>query len=147
MILHDYDKIVRERQKAIRRQINERQLSIKAIHLDAGWENASSLLSYFPANQDVEPAVMSVAALYRLLHTGALPADLLSMLLPDGMAIVRVPEHMDHDKIADAFTDYLKDKNDFHHPESEAGRNLSPNETAALDDKVVHLPIKGVVNG
>ena len=141
MILHDYDKIVRERQKAIRRQINERQLSIKAIHLDAGWENASSLLSYFPANQDAEPAVMSVAALYRLLHSGALPADLLSMLLPEGMAIVRVPENIDHDKLADAFADYLKCKNDFHHPDSEAERDLGPNETAALNAKVVHLPL------
>jgi len=137
----DYDKIVRERQKAIRRQIDQRQLSIKAIQFDAGWENPSTLLSYFPADHLKEPATMSVAALYRLLSTGALPVDLLSLLLPEGMAIVKVPECLDHDELAEGFADYLATKNAAHRPESEAGRDIGPNERAELDSKVVHLPL------
>jgi hypothetical protein len=140
-IMHDYDNIVRERQKAIRRQIDERKLSIKAIHLDAGWENSSSLLSYFPADEAKEPATMSVAALFRLLDRKALPPDLLSILLPDSFVIIRKPEGIDHDEIAKAFADYLAAKNDAHRIDSECGPAIGPREQEALDAKVVHLPL------
>lgn len=140
----DYDKIVRERQKAIRRQIDARKIAIKAIQLDAGWEHPSTVLSYFPADSAKDPAVMSVAALFRLIDRNALPAELLSVLLPDGYQIVRAPAEIDHDEIADALTDYLHEKNAAHHPESEAGRDLGPTETARLNAKVVQLPIAKV---
>lgn len=134
MILRDADNIVRERQKAIRREIDRRGIHMKAVALDGGWENTSTVLSYFPADRDAQPAVMSVAALYRLL--GALPTDLLSLLLPDGHAIVRVPEGIDHDELASGFQDYLQTKHAAHHPESEAGREIGPNEDKLLRSKL-----------
>jgi hypothetical protein len=129
----DYDKIVRERQKAIRRQIDKRGLAIKAIHLDGEWENSSTVLSYFPGREEVEPAVMSTAALYRLFK--ALPVDLLAMMLPEGFTIVRVPEGIDHDEIAEAVRDYLTAKDRAHHPDSPAGRDIADCEDDDLRAK------------
>lgn len=143
MILRDADKIVRERQRFIRREIDRRGIAIKAIALDGGWDNTSTVLSYFPADATKEPAIMSVAALYRLFE--ALPTDLLSLLLPEGFAIVRVPEGVDHDELAPALQDYLVAKAAAHHPESECGPAIGPKERALLDRKVVHLPIVGKV--
>ncbi len=134
-----YDAIVRERQKAIRREIDRRGIAIKAVQFDAGWENASTLLSYFPADQHAAPAVMSVAALFRLTETGALPLDLLSMLLPEGVAMVRVPNGVDHDRLADEFADYLKAKNECHRPESECGPAIGPGEDSRLRGKLVSI--------
>lgn len=135
----DANKIVRERQKAIRREIDRRGIAIKAIQLDAGWDTPSTVLSYFPGNPDVEPAIMSVAALYRLIDTKALPAELLSMLLPDSHAIVRVPEGINLDELADDFADFLAAKNACHHPESEAGREIGENERKLLTGKALKL--------
>lgn len=139
MILRDADNIVRERQKAIRREMDRRGIHIKAVALDGGWENTSTVLSYFPADRDAQPAVMSVASLYRLFNS--LPTDLLSLLLPEGHAIVRIPEGVDHDELAEGFADYLATKNAAHHPDSPAGRDISDCEREALNAKVVQLPI------
>lgn len=139
MILRDADNIVRERQKAIRREMDRRGIHIKAVAMDGGWENTSTVLSYFPADSHAQPAVMSVASLYRLFQ--ALPTDLLSLLLPEGHAIVRVPEGIDHDELASGFQDYLQTKHAAHHPDSPAGRELSDCERQALDAKVVMLPV------
>jgi hypothetical protein len=67
---------------------------------------------------------------------------LLSILLPDGFQIVRVSEGVDHDRIAEMAADYLATKNAAHHPESEAGRDLGPNEQRELDSKVCALPLR-----
>jgi hypothetical protein len=111
-------------------------LTLKAISLDSGIPY-STLRSY--AGNNGETAEMPVSALYKLV--GVIPDELLSLLLPEGRAIVAVPENMDHDQIADACADYLHAKNAAHHPESEAGRDISPREQEALDAKVVHLPL------
>lgn len=132
----------KETQERIFRLALREGLTLKAISLDSGIPY-STLRSY--AGNNGETAEMPVSALRKL--AGIVPDELLSLLLPDGRAIVQVPDEIDHDEIADAFAGYLKAKNDFHHPESEAGRDIGPNERAALDAKVVMLPIKGVVNG
>lgn len=139
----DANKIVRERQKAIRREIDRRGIAIKAIQLDAGWDTPSTVLSYFPGNPEVEPAVMSVSALYRLIDTKALPAELLSMLLPAGFAIIQVPEGINHEELATAAAEYLAAKNAAHHPESEAQRDIGPNEKRALDTCALKLVVNG----
>jgi hypothetical protein len=141
----DYDNIVRERQKAIRRQIVDRRIAVKVIAADAGYETTSSVLSYFPANKDATPAVMSVAALFRLIETDALPLDLLSMLLPDGIAIVKVPEAIDHDEIERACRDYLAAKGRAHRQDSPAGPAIAVCEDKALRENVVTL--RCAVNG
>lgn len=135
----DANTIIRERQKAIRREIDRRGISIKAVQFDGGWDTSSTVLSYFPADRDKEPAIMSVAALFRLFN--ALPTDLLSMLLPEGHTIVRVPEGIDHDEIAPAMREYLSRKDAAHHPDSPAGREISECEDADLRGIVAQLKV------
>jgi len=132
----DENAIVRERQKLIRRQMNARGILLKQVQLDGGWETPSTVASYFPEDPNKEPATMSVAALYRLLVKKALPVELLSLLLPEGFLVVRVPEGIDHDAAAEAMEDYLATKNRAHHPESEAGREIGPGEDSALTAKL-----------
>lgn len=134
--MRDEDTILRERQLVIRRELDRRSISLKAIAFDAGMPY-STLLSYFPGERDKEPHTVSGAAMFKLC--GVLPADLLSLLLPDGFQVVRVPEGCDHDKIADLANDYLAAKNAAHHPASEAGRDIGPAEDAALSGKVAEL--------
>lgn len=138
MIVRDGNSIVRERQLVIRREMDRRGISLKAVSLDSGLPY-SSIVSYFPGERDKEPHTLSGAAIYALCAGNALPADLLSMILPDGFALVRVPEGVDLDSLADDFADFLRTKNDFHHPESEAGRDLGPTERETLTAKVVQI--------
>jgi len=135
----DANKIVRERQRLIRRQMEKRGISIKAVQLDGGWETPSTVQSYFPADEKIEPATMSVAALYRLIATKALPADLLSLLLPEGYLIVQAPVAVDHDEISEAVQDYLTAKERAHRADSECGPAIGPNEEKDLTAKVVRL--------
>ncbi len=137
----DYDNIVRERQKHIRRQIENQDISIKAIWVDGGWNESSTVLSYFPADENKQPAVMSVANLYRFLKTKALPPELLSALLPDEYAIVRRPGPVDHDAIASWCIEFLAKWNAAKHPESEAGTNTGPKENEDLIATVVQLQV------
>lgn len=144
--MRDENTIVRERQQLIRREMDRRGISIKAVQYDGGWDTPSTVTSYFPAPEGAkEPQTMSVAALYRLICRKALPIDLLSLLLPDGFVIVQAPEAINHDEIAEAMHDFLQAKERAHHPESEAGREIGPTERAMLDDKVVMLPLQAKV--
>jgi hypothetical protein len=106
----------------------------KAISADSciGYD---SLCDY--ANGETE---MSLSALVRLI--GVLPNELLSLLLPEGQAIVAVPEGVDHDELAQEMVDYLAEKQAAHRPESEAGPAIGPGENAKLSAKVVQLPIR-----
>lgn len=130
--------IVRDRQLAIRREMDRRGISLKAVSFDSGIPYPT-IISYFPGERDREPATIPGGAIYALCEGQALPADLLSVLLPDGFQIVRVSEGIDHDRIAEMAADYLATKNAAHHPESEAGRDLGPTEAATLTGKIVQL--------
>jgi trans-aconitate methyltransferase len=137
--MSDDNDIVRDRQQLIRREMERRGMLLKQVQLDGGWETVSTVSSYFPANEETQPAVMSVGALHRLIRTKALPVDLLSLLLPNGFAIVQVPENIDHDALADAMRDYLRAKDHAHHPDSPAGRDIAPCEDLKLSTQVVQL--------
>jgi hypothetical protein len=137
-IMSDNSSIMRQSQLAMRREMDRRGIAMKAVSFDSGIPY-SSLLSYFPGEKNAVPAVMPVSAFYALC--AALPNDLLSLLLPASQAIVTIPENVDHDKLAEAFTDYLADKNAAHHPASECGPAIGPGENARLSAKVVQLPI------
>lgn len=129
--------LMRERQRSIRRQMDVRQISLKAAALDAGLPY-STVLSYFPnAEGATEPAIIPVTALYKL--TRALPADLLSLLLPDDFAIVRVPEGVDHSDVAARAMDYASTYAAARHPASEAGTDIGPTESANLASRFVAL--------
>lgn len=123
------------RQKRVQQSVfleaNNRGLTIKVIHFDTGISQ-DTLRSWARGE-----AVMSIAGLFALV--GVIPDDLLSMLLPDGRQIVRVPENLDHDEIETACRDFLAAKGQAHHPESECGREIGPGEKDVLDRKVVAL--------
>lgn len=139
--MRDSTTIVRDRQSAIRREMDRRGILLKTVALDAEM-SGSTVASYFPADRDKEPALMSVAALYRLLETGAVPTDLLSLLLPEGHTIVRIPDGIDHDDFEESFRDFLSFKGRAHHPDSPGGREISDCEQAELDRKVVAIVAK-----
>ena len=80
-----------------------------------------------------------MSAVYALAESKVIPDDLLSLLLPAGCLIVRAPEEIDHDEIEQAARDYLAAKGKAHHPESEAGRELGPNEKRDLTMRAVTL--------
>lgn len=130
----------KETQERIFRIAQRQGLTLKAISLDSGIPY-STLRSY--AGHNGEPAEMPVSALRKLV--GVIPDELLSLLLPDGRAIVQVPESIDHDEICRGVQDYLREKAEAHHPESPAGREISDCERDRLDMKVVQLPIIGKV--
>ena len=82
---------------------------------------------------------MSGSAIFTLAESGALPLDLLSLVLPAGFQIVRAPEDIDHDEFEEAARDYLATKGKAHHPDSPGGREIAPCEEATLDAKVIQL--------
>jgi hypothetical protein len=125
---------VRDRQLAIRRELDRRGIALKVVSFDSGIPY-STLLSYFPA--DKQPAEMPVGVLYAL--SGAIPDDLLNLLTKDGWALVRVPSGIDYDEISSCCREFIDSKDRAHHPESEAGRDIGPNEEAELSAKVVRL--------
>lgn len=132
--MHPSNEIVRTRQLVVRRELDRRGISLKAIAFDSGLPYPT-LLTYFPAGDHA--ATISGCAMFSLC--GVLPADLLSLLLPDGFQVVRVDEGIDHDTLAELASDYLTMKNAAHHPASEAGRDIGPSEDAALSGKVAEL--------
>lgn len=135
----DYDKIVRDRQALIRRQMDDRRITVKQVQCDGGWNTPSTVLSYFPADGNAQPATMSVAALFRLLETGALPVELLSLMMPAGFQINRIPDGVDHDEVEKACRDILASKGRAHHPDSPAGREISECESVELARKTAAL--------
>ncbi|KPL67434.1 hypothetical protein SZ64_04535 [Erythrobacter sp. SG61-1L] len=132
----DSSTIIRERQLAVRREIDRRGISLKATALDSDIPYAT-LLSYLPAPGSRDPAVMPVSALFSLI--GILPDDLLSLLLPDTRRIITVPEELDHDELCEAMQDYLHHKAKAHHPDSPGGREITEDEDAELDAKAARL--------
>lgn len=126
------DEIVRDRQGGIRREMDRRGIALKQVSFDSGI-SYSTLLSYFPApSPNRQPAVIPMSAVWCLCQHNALPADMLSLLLPAGWLIVRAPEEIDHEEVEQAARDYLGAKGAAHHPLSEAGREIGPNEAKVL---------------
>lgn len=129
------DEIVRQRQSAIRREMDRRGIALKAVSYDSGIPYAT-LLSYFPQEGGRDPVMLPVSALYALANTEALPLDLLSLVLPAGNLIVKAPESVDHDEASSAMRSYLKAKDEAHHPDSPGGRDIAPCEDEHLRGKL-----------
>lgn len=143
--MRDANMIVRDRQRVIRREMDRRGISLKAVSLDSGIPYAT-IVSYFTDERDREPATIGGASLYMLCcgedgRGPALPVDLLSMLLPDGFQIVRAPEDIDHDAMCEWASSYVAAKHRAHHPDSEAGREIGPGEAARLNGLVAELKV------
>lgn len=138
MIPSDNVAIIRSRQTAIRREIDRRGIALKAVSFDSGIAY-ETLLTYFPLEGSREPAQIPGGAIFALCDGEALPADILSLLVPTGWQIVRAPEAIDHDALCELVNEYIAKKHAAHHPESEMGREIGPTEQAALDGVVVQL--------
>ena len=136
--MSDRNEIVRQRQSAIRRELDRRGVALKAVSMDSGIIY-STLLTYLPQDGGDKPAMMPMSAVYALAESKAIPDDLLSLLLPAGCMIVRAPEEMDHDQVETACRDFLADKGKAHHPDSPAGREISECEAAALSKRAAHI--------
>lgn len=85
---------------------------------------------------------LSLWGVKKLLRVEKLAPLLSRLFMPEGCALVVIPAGIDLDSLADEFADFLKTKNDFHHPDSECGRDLGPGEQALLNAKVIQLPLK-----
>lgn len=138
MIISDSVAIIRSRQTAIRREIDRRNIALKVVSFDSGIPY-DTLLTYFPLPGSREPAQIPGGAIFALCEGEALPADILSLLVPAGWQIVRAPEAIDHDDLCELVSEYIAKKNAAHHPESEMGREIGPNEKEQLDSVVVQL--------
>lgn len=134
----DNSSIVKDRQRAIRREMDRRGIHLKIVAADSGL-SPSTLASYFPADPAIDPAQMPTGALFALV--GVLPDDLTSLMLPAGVQIVRVPEDVDHDEAAQAMHDYLAAKSAAHHPDSPGGRDIAPCEDAKLRNKLTAVAV------
>lgn len=127
---------VRARQSAIRREMDRRGMSLKAIAFDSKVPY-QTVLSYFPEEGGKEPATMPASALFAFC--GVIPDELLSLLLPEGRQIVQLPEDLDHDALCELAADYVHTKAASHRVDSEAGVQIGPNEHTLLTSKIVTL--------
>jgi hypothetical protein len=127
--------IIRSRQLAIRRELDRRQIPLKVISYDSGIPYPT-LLTYFPGGER-HPAELPASAIYSL--SGVIPDELMNLLCKEGYALVQVPKDADFDAINQHCMDFSGEKAAAHHPESEAGRDIGPNEHARLSAKVVRL--------
>ena len=136
--------IIRDLQRTIREKLDDRRITLKHIAAKSGIP-LPTLSSYFPGNEHGKvprtPAQLPASAIKRLC--GVLPDDLLNLLFPDGFAIVRIPEGVDYDEVSAICRDFIDTKEKAHHPESEAGRDIGPNENATLGAKVTVLRSAG----
>lgn len=133
--MRDDSTIMRELQCAIRRELDRRNIPLKVVSFDSGIPY-STLLSYFPGGERI-PAELPASAVRGLF--GAIPDDLLNLLVPDGWALIRVPAGIDFDEISSRCRDFIDSKDRAHHPDSEAGRDIGPGEAGMLTGKVVSL--------
>lgn len=137
-IMRDRNEIVRERQSAIRRELDRRGIALKVVAMDAQM-SYSSLCSYLPQEGGDKPVMMPMGVVYALAESRAVPDDLLSLLLPSGCMMVRAPDGIDHDELEEAARDFLAAKGKAHHPDSPAGRELSACEVASLSARAVKI--------
>lgn len=137
-IMCDGSRIIRQRQIDVRCEIDRRGFHLKAVASKSGIPYPT-LLSYFPADANAQPAQIPAGALFAIAYSDALPADILSMFAPAGWAIVKLPEDLDHDEFEDLCRDYLNTKGNAHHKDSPAGREVSECEREALAARVVRL--------
>jgi hypothetical protein len=128
--------VIRDRQLAIRRELDRRHIHLKVVSADSGIPYPT-LVSYFPGEQDRQPAVMPISALYRLI--GVLPDDLIDLLLPTGRMIIAVPEGVDHDTLAAKCGEFALSYAHARHPHSEAGVDIGPGENTDLSAKAAGL--------
>ncbi|WP_310530693.1 hypothetical protein [Novosphingobium sp.] len=134
--MSDSSTIVKRQQLAIRRELDRRGIHLKQVQFDSRIPYPT-LLSYFPAEGGREPAMMPMSALYCLV--GAIPDDLLSLLMPPGRLIIAAHESLDHDTLAALCLDYAMNHARARHPDSPGGVEITADEGDALELKAAKL--------
>lgn len=122
-------------QKALFRLAAKKGFTQELIHSDTGLPTTS--LSEWATGK----AKMSLVGMLAIAQIEDFPCELLSLVMPDGMAVVRIPAGIDHDECERACRDFLTAKGEAHHPESEAGREIGPNEDQTLRTKEARLKL------
>lgn len=130
----DIGSIIRKNQELVFRVAAGSGLTLKAISLDSGIPY-STLRTY--AGNSGATVMMPLDALYKLV--GVIPDELLSVLLPDGRAIVQIPDDLDHDAFETMCREWLAEKGRAHRPDSPGGREISGCEDARLRGRAVAL--------
>jgi len=125
-------------QTEIGRRLRGCEKSLKTIASELGWQR-SVLDAYFPPNRDTKPTKLPLSALWDILESGAFPADIAALLMPDGFTMAPIPAGMDHDEFAEACSAFLDRKAQAHRADSPAGPALSPCEIADLDERRVQI--------
>ncbi len=108
-------------------------LTLKVIEADSGLDYDS--LRNYAAGKTTMPAT-AIDSL-----TDVIPDELLSLLLPDGRVIFKIPGGIDHDDFAEWCQTYLLEKQKAHHPDSPAGRDIADCEDEALRGVVAAAPV------
>ena len=134
----DGSEIVLQRQHDVRSEIDRRGFALKVVASKAGIPY-NTFCSYFPADSKVKPAQIPGGAIFSLIASDALPLDIVSLLMPEGVQIVRADEEIDHDWIEDLCREYLATKAQAHHRESPAGREISDCERNTLGVRAAAL--------
>jgi hypothetical protein len=118
-------------QTEIGRRLRGCEKTLGTIASELDWHR-NTLDSYFPANRDTQPTKLPLGALWDILECDALPDDLKALLLPDGVQVVSPSDALDHDDLAERARAFLERKDEAHHPDSPAGREISDCEEAEL---------------
>lgn len=134
--MRDENTIMREALSAIRLELEARNMSMK-VCASKGGISYSTFLSWFPAGGT--PQVPSLAMLPCLAR--ALPADLVSLLVPDGWHIVQTPDVIDHDDLAAGCIELASAHARARHPNSPAGVDIAPCEREELNSCAVKLQV------
>jgi hypothetical protein len=141
MIVRNETEIVRDIQRVVREQMDARGIALKVVAAASGIPY-STLCSYFPGNErgyvPKTPAELPLSAIRKL--AGAIPDDLLNLLVPDGWAWVRVPAGIDYDEVAGWAEAFNACKLAAHRADSECQEQIGPNERTELDSIVVAFP-------
>lgn len=121
-------------QTEIGRRLRGCEKSLKTIASELGWERGT-LDAYFPPNPDTRPTKLPLPALWDILESGALPAEIAALLAPDGFSFAPVPAGMDHDEFAEACAEFAARKARAHRADSPDGPALSKCEIRDLDER------------
>lgn len=139
-IMRNETEIMLNAQRTIREQLDLRGITLKVVAAKSQIPYGT-LCTYFPGNErnpePKQPVQLPGGAIYSLC--GAIPGDLLNLLLPEGFAIVQVPSGIDYDEISAGCREFIDAKERAHHPDSELGRDLGPAERQHLGTKVAVL--------
>lgn len=127
--------IAETQQRAFRLAERDHGLYAKAIAMDSETPY-QSLLTYANGKHQ-----MPLEVFRRML--GVIPVDILNLFFEGtGFHLAEDREIEDMEKLAEACQNFLQRKNECHHPNSEAGPGIGPNEHSKLEAAANAIEVK-----